>query len=237
MNRSQFRDIRVCARGTAESARDRLLVGCDTRFYRDAMPSREKESCSPGPTNLQFSLKGSRSSTLLRILYSSPHLSSLLSSLPPFLFTMFKLARGRPIAAALRAATVRSASNAVLSGRTRFSLMSCKLIHALSIDLGVLRLFPSGSAAEAEPVHPRVPVRSSPEAGMSQRVQILRSRKGSVIYIVFWVGLLIIEDSTVSVSPRARLPLPLRRLRRSPSLSVNHPISRLSWPPSLRSPA
>jgi hypothetical protein len=88
MNRSQFRDIRVCARGTAESARDRLLVGCDTRFYRDAMPSREKESCSPGPTNLQFSLKGSNPPPLYH-LYSllptslSPLLSSLLSFLIP----------------------------------------------------------------------------------------------------------------------------------------------------------
>lgn len=38
--------------------------------------------------------------------------------------------------------------------------------------------------------------------------------------------MLIIEGSTVSVSPRARLLLPPRRLRRSPSPSVSHPIFR-----------
>jgi hypothetical protein len=44
---------------------------------------------------------------------------------------------------------------------------------------------------------------------------------------------LIIENSTVSVFPRARLLLPPRRLRKSPSLSVYYPISGLSCLPLL----
>lgn len=144
---------------------------------------------------------------------------------------MFKLARGRPIAAALRAATVRSASNAVLSGRTRFFLSKCKLIHTLSITLGILCLVPSGSAAKAEPVHPRVLVCPSPEAGMSSAFTSCGRRRDRSRILGSFVRLLIIKDSTVSVSPRARLLLLLRRLRRSPSPSVSHPIFR-----RLRSP-
>lgn len=148
---------------------------------------------------------------------------------------MFKLARGRPIAAALRAATVRSPSNAVLSGRTRFFVSKYKLIHTICIRLGVLCLVPPGSAAEAEPVHPRVPVCPSPEAGMSTAFTSYDRRRDHPGIFEGLARLLIMEDSTASVSLRARLLLPPRRLRRSPSPSVSHPIFRRPCPcPLLR---
>lgn len=71
---------------------------------------------------------------------------------------MFKLARGRPIAAAFRAATVSYSPYPIGP-----SFASCPLTRLLS-DLGVV--LSSGSAAEAKSVYSRVPVCASSEAGM-----------------------------------------------------------------------
>lgn len=73
-----------------------------TRVYRDAISSREKEKAVlPNPTS-----STSPGPSLVHPCPSSPSPYPLLSFISSFI--MFKLARGRPVAAALRAATVSS---------------------------------------------------------------------------------------------------------------------------------
>lgn len=86
------------------------------------------------------------------------------------------------------------------------------LIH----HLGVVRLIQTGPAAEAEPVHSRVPVCPPPQIGMSPAP---RSLRGSHSYFgptqVVDIG-----NSMALVSPRARSLALLRRPSLSPSQLV-----------------
>lgn len=140
---------------------------------RNAIP-RKRESCSPETADHHL-LQGS---LLFICALPSPPIvlfSSLHSYLPSFI--MFKLARGRPIAAAFRAATVRYSRCRVIGPCP--VTVDIVLIH----HLGVIRLVQTGPAAEAEPVHSRVPVCPPPQIGMSNRAPIPRW-----LAQLFWTG-------------------------------------------------
>lgn len=94
------RVFRVCARVGAESARDGRWLATDPGLPQRNIIPRKRESCSPEP---DINLSGP---SLVHPCPSSPSSYPLLSFITSFI--MFKLARGRPVAAALRAATVRS---------------------------------------------------------------------------------------------------------------------------------
>lgn len=157
---------------------------------------------------------------------SPVHLRPTFSHCPIFfspLFIMFKLARGRPIAAAFRAATVRYSRCRAIHGPITVDIV---LIH----HLGVIRLIQTGPAAEAEPVHSRVPVCPPPQIGMSTA-----SRSLGASHSYFGPGQVAdIGNSMALVSPRATSLAPLRRPSLSPGQLVYF-ARLLENPPTLRS--
>lgn len=150
----------------AESARDGRWLATTPGSTAPQCHPEKKKAVLPNPTiNLPRAFSP---------VHTRPFLSSsfpLLSSLSCII--MFKLARSRPIAAAFRAATVRSS-------RCR-AIGPCPVtVDIVLIDhLGVVRSDSPGPAAEAQPLHSRVPVRPSPQVGMSTAPRTLSHAGGS----------------------------------------------------------